>query len=203
MKNSTIDLRLIFGLIIAHVFMYITFQDKAIFWYMFTATMLILISYSISNEKIENQTSFIINLFYGTLSGIILYLLFWIGNYLIELFNLPFSKEITKLYKSFSPSQIWHYVVLLLIIVPGEELFWRSFVQKRLSNHMGTILSITVAALLYTTIQMYSGSFIHLFSALFAGVFWGALYAWKKSIPLIIISHLIFDLALFILFPLR
>jgi membrane protease YdiL (CAAX protease family) len=202
-KKFTIDYHLIIGLIIAHLFMHITFQDRAIFWYMFTATMLILISYSILHEKVDSESTFLTYGIYGILSGIILYVLFWIGYQLIDVFHLPFNKEISRLYARFSPTQIWHYIVLLLFIVPGEELFWRGFIQKRLSKSMGTTYSIILAAVLYASVQIYSDTFIHLLATLIAGVFWGALYAWKKSMPLVIISHLIFDLLLFILFPFR
>ena len=203
MKKFTIDYLIIIGLILAHLFMYITFQDKSIFWYMFTATMLILISYSILHEKIDDEVTFLAYSLYGLLSGIILYALFWTGNALINVFHLPFDKGISKLYNRFSPTQIWHYIVLLLFIVPGEELFWRGFIQKRISKYTGVASSILLAALLYASVQIYSGTFIHLVAAFVAGIFWGGLYAWKKSMPLVIISHLIFDLLLFILFPFR
>lgn len=203
MKKFTIDYRIIIGLILAHLFMYITFQDKSIFWYMFTATMLILISYSILHEKIDDEATFLTYSLYGLLSGIILYALFWTGNTLINVFHLPFDKGISKLYTRFSPTQIWHYIVLLLFIVPGEELFWRGFIQKRIARYTGVTSSILLAALLYASVQIYSDTFIHLIAAFIAGVFWGGLYAWKKSMPLVIISHLIFDLLLFILFPFR
>jgi uncharacterized protein len=183
--------------------MYLTFQDKKIFWYMFTATMLILISYAILNGKTEQPTSIIHNSLYGIISGILLFIIFWLGDALIQLLHLPFEKEVSSLYKAFAPVSLWHYIVLLLIIVPGEEIFWRGYIQKRLGNKMSATLSIVIATILYASIQIYSGYFIHIIAALFAGIFWGALYVWKKSMPLNIISHFIFNLCIFILFPLR
>ncbi|WP_234978421.1 CPBP family intramembrane glutamic endopeptidase [Bacillus tuaregi] len=203
MRKFPIDYRILFGLIIAHFFMYITFQDKAIFWYMFTATMLILMSYSILHEKSDQQASFFMYSIYGILSGMLLFALFWIGHFLIQFFQLPFKQEISKLYTSFAPKEIWHYIVLLLFIVPGEELFWRGFIQKRLSKFLNIRYSILVAALLYASVQIYSGFIIHAIAALIAGLFWGALYAWKKSLSLVIVSHLTFDVLLFILLPFR
>ena len=203
MKKLTIDYRLIIGLIMVHLFMYFTFQYPPTFWYMFTATMLIVMSYSILIEKMNHDTTFLTYSLYGMLSGLLLFSLFWMGNVLIEVLDLPFQKEITKLYKRFSPTHIWHYIVLLCFIVPGEELFWRGFVQKRLSKIIRKPSSILIAAVLYASVQIYSGTFIHIFAALVAGLFWGFLYDWKKSIPLVIVSHLIFDLFIFILFPFR
>ena len=203
MKKLTIDYRLIIGLVMVHVFMYSSFHKTSIFWYMFTATMLLLMSYSIINEKMEHETSFLTYSMYGIISGILLYSLFWVGHFFIDVLDLPFQKEVTKLYKLYSPTKIWQYVVLFCFIVPGEELFWRGFVQNRLSKFMNNSYSILIGAILYASVQIYSGTFIHIFSALFAGLFWGFLYSWKKSIPLVVVSHLIFDLFLFIAFPFR
>ncbi len=203
MNKIKIDYRVLIGIIIAHILMYLTFEDKAIFWYMFTGAMLILISYSIFNEKADVRTSFIKNTLYGILSGIILFIIFWLGNFLIEFFNMPFKKEITGLYKHFSPKSFWHYLTLLLIIVPGEEIFWRGFIQKRLERKLNVRFAIILSTLLYASVQIYSGYTIHIAAALIGGIFWGFLYSWKKSIRLNVISHIVFDFCLFILFPLR
>jgi len=202
-RKITIDYRILFGLILAHFFMYITFQDKAIFWYMFTATMLILMSYAILHEKSDQQASFLTFSVYGILSGLILFAFFWTGNFLIHFFHLPFNQEVSRLYLHFAPKQIWHYIVLLLFIVPGEELFWRGFMQKRMSKLMNVKYSVLLASVFYASIQIYSGYFIHILAALFAGLFWGALYAWKKSLSLVVVSHLTFDVLIFILLPFR
>ena len=38
-------------------------------------------------------------------------------------------------------------------------------------------------------------------AAIVAGLIWGALYEWKKSLPLVIVSHLVFVLLLFLILP--
>jgi uncharacterized protein len=203
LKKLTNDYRLIIGLIMVHLFMYFTFRNPSIFWYMLTATMLIVMSYSILSEKRNHDTTFLTDSLYGIFSGMLLFLLFWTGHFMIEILDLPFQREITKLYKRFSPTHVWHYIVLLCFIVPGEELFWRSFVQKQLSEYVPNPYSVMIAAALYASVQIYSGTYIHIFAALFAGLFWGFLYSWKKSIPLVVVSHLTFDLFIFLLFPFR
>lgn len=204
MNKLSIDIRLIIGLVIAHLLMYFTFQNKAIFWYMFTATMLLLMSYAIFHLKTDDKCSFLTYSIYGVTSGMVLFALFWLGNLLIDFFHLPFSSEISRLYRSFSPSQIWHYFLLFLFIIPGEELFWRGFVQKNLTaTKLNVKNGVIIAAVLYASVQLYSGYFIHFFAALIAGLFWGFLYAWKRSMHMLIISHLVFDLFIFVLFPFR
>lgn len=204
MNKLSIDIRLIIGLVIAHLLMYYTFHNKAIFWYMFTATMLLLMSYAIFHLKTDDKCSILTYSFYGVTSGIILFALFWLGNFIIDFFNLPLYNEISRLYRSFSPSQIWQYILLFLIIVPSEELFWRGFVQKKLSaTKLDIKYSVLIAAVLYASAQLYSGYFIHFFAALIAGLFWGFLYAWKRNMHMLIISHLVFNLFIFVLFPFR
>jgi uncharacterized protein len=201
LKKLATDYRLIIGFILANVLMYFTFDEKSVFWYIFTASLLFLISYSILNEELDDHASFFSFIIYGALSGFILFGLFWIGHSLIELLNLPFTKDIAKLYGRFSPSLLWHYIVLILVIIPGEEIFWRGFIQKRLLKYTNVTTGIIISAVLYASVHFYSSYWILVFAALIAGLFWGWLYAWKKSMPLVIVSHLVFDLFLFVIFP--
>ncbi|MBX9972179.1 CPBP family intramembrane glutamic endopeptidase [Cytobacillus firmus] len=201
MKSIAADVRFIGGILLAHLLMYFTFQDKSIFWYIFSASLLLLISYSIIMEEVEDKASFGTFITYGVLSGFLLYGLFWAGYSLFEILNLPLVNQVEKLYGRFSPSLIWHYIVLILIIVPGEEVFWRGFVQKRLMKLTTVKLSIILSSLIYSSVHFYSGYWMLAFAALIAGLFWGWLYAWKRSIPLVIVSHLIFDLLMFVLLP--
>ncbi|WP_019153006.1 CPBP family intramembrane glutamic endopeptidase [Robertmurraya massiliosenegalensis] len=201
--NWVKDHRLILGFFLAHLLIFFTFQDKNIFWYIFTATMLFLISYSIMHEEIEDQVPLFTYLSLGSLSGVILFACFLLGSLLIDLVNLPFAKEISRLYNRLSPTVLWHYIVLMLVIIPGEEIFWRGFIQKRIQKAANVTTAVIASSLLYASVHFYSGSFMLPFAALITGVFWGYLYAWKKSLPLVIVSHLIFDLFLFVIYPLN
>lgn len=202
LPKSLNDKKLILGFCLAHLLLYFTFLDKNIFWYTFTASMLFLISYSIFIEEIESQLSFLTYFFYGLVSGIILYCLFWLGNFMIDLANLPLAKDISQIYKRLSPSLLWHYIVLILVIIPGEEFFWRGLIQKRLlKNTLNIHFSVFLASFLYASAQVYSGSLMLPFAAFVSGIFWGYLYAWKQSLPLVIVSHLIFDLFLLVIYP--
>ena len=203
MKKFNADFRLIIGLIIAHLLMYFTFQDKAVFWYIFSASLLFLISYSILSEELNDEASFGSYLLYGIVSGLLLYGVFWAGYQLIDLLNLPFKKDVSKLYGRYSPSMLWHYIVLILIIIPGEEIFWRGFVQKRLLKFMNVPMAIVFSAILYASVHLYATHWILAFAALVAGLYWGFLYHWKRSMPLLIVSHLIFDLLLFVFLPFK
>ncbi|CAM3683587.1 CPBP family intramembrane glutamic endopeptidase [Mesobacillus zeae] len=203
MGNWVTDRRFYLGFVIAHLLLFFTFEDKTVFWYIFTASMLILISFSIIHESIDDNLPALSYFTIGILSGTALFLLFWAGNLVVDWTGLPLDRQITKLYRWFSPELAWHYIVLILIIAPGEEIFWRGFIQKRILESANASTSILVSALMYASVHFYSGQTALMLAALVAGLVWGSLYAWKRSIPLVVISHIVFDLLLFILFPLR
>jgi uncharacterized protein len=204
MKNRPyLDLRLIVGLIIAHGLMFFTFQDRAIFWYIFTGSLLILITYAMFQEAVDDELSFIKYISIGAISGLLLYFLFWVGVQAFDFLNLPFDKTINKLYRWFSPQLFWQYLALILVAAPGEELFWRGFIQKRMLRYFGAFGSIITGSFLYALVHIYSGTFILMLAAFISGIIWGTLYLWKKSMPLVIISHIVFDLMIFIILPFK
>ncbi|WP_075981118.1 CPBP family intramembrane glutamic endopeptidase [Bacillus massilinigeriensis] len=201
MKRCALDLRLIVGLLMAHLLILLTFQTTVVFWYLFTASMLFLISYSTFRDELDKEAPFFYALIIGLISGVILFAVFWVGNALIHWLHLPLQSQIETLYDTYSPKVAWHYIVLVLIIIPGEEIFWRGFVQRRLSKYLNFPTTVILSVLLYTSVQFYSGTLILPLAAMISGILWSMLYTWKKSVPLVIVSHLIFDLLLFILFP--
>ncbi|WP_059173726.1 CPBP family intramembrane glutamic endopeptidase [Bacillus sp. FJAT-27445] len=201
MLLEKIDFRLIGGFLLAHLLLYFTFQDKNIFWYIFPASLLVLTIWTILLEDVDDRISFIRYITTGIISGLLLYGLFFLGNSLIHFFKIPLGDNIAKLYKWFSPGQFWQYIALVLIAVPGEELFWRGFIQKRILRHHRASWSIFLSAAMYASVHIYSAEFILVFAAFVSGLVWGLLFAWKRSIPLVIVSHLVFNLLLFILAP--
>lgn len=203
MKKRPIDYRLIFGLIVAHFLLYFSFQDNSIFWYIFSASLLVLITYAMLQEKVDDDASFFKYISLGVVFGLLQYIIFWLGYHSFGILHLPFANSISRLYRWFAPSMFWQYLALVLVAAPGEELFWRGFVQKRLITYLGPLKSILVASLLYASVQIYSGTFILVFAAFISGLIWGVIYFWKKSMPLVIVAHLVFDIMIFIILPLK
>lgn len=202
MKKTFLDVRIIFGIILAHLLLFFSFYDKTIFWYIFSGSILILIIFAITQETALDQVSLAKYLPLGFLSGVLLYLLFWFG-YQVVVHVFPTSaRSVARLYRWYGPSLFWHYLSLFLVAVPGEELFWRGFIQRKFQKYFKPVFSIMAASLLYASVNLYSGSFLLVFSAFFSGFIWGLLYWWKKSMPLVIVSHLTFNLLMFVVVPL-
>ena len=201
MKKYYQDPRILIGLIIAHVLLYFSFHDKAIFWYIFSGSILVLIAYAMFQEEVDDELSFIQYLFLGAISGFLLDIVFWLGIRALDFLQLPHNRSIENLYKWFAPSLFWQYLALVLVAAPGEELFWRGFIQKRLLKNFTPTVSILTASILYASVHIYSGSFLLVLAAFLSGLVWGYLYFLKRSMPLVIVSHIIFDLMVFIILP--
>jgi membrane protease YdiL (CAAX protease family) len=201
MKKFFQDPRILIGFIIAHVLLFFSFHDRAIFWYIFSGSVLVLIAYSTFQEEVDDEVSFIQFILLGTISGFLLYFVFRAGIRGMEILQLPIDTSIKNLYNWYAPSFFWQYLALVLVAAPGEELFWRGFIQKRLSKYLNPAVSILSASILYASVHIYSGSFLLVLAAFISGFVWGYLYFFKKSMPLVIVSHIIFDLLIFIILP--
>ncbi|QIZ07268.1 CPBP family intramembrane metalloprotease [Priestia megaterium] len=201
MKKFFQDPRILIGFIIAHVLLFFSFHDRAIFWYIFSGSVLVLIAYSTFQEEVDDEVSFIQFILLGSISGFLLYFVFRAGIWGMEILQLPIDTSIKNLYNWYAPSFFWQYLALVLVAAPGEELFWRGFIQKRLSKYLNPVVSILAASILYASVYIYSGSFLLVLAAFISGFVWGYLYVLKKSMPLVIVSHIIFDLLIFIILP--
>lgn len=202
MFKKWMDFKLIGGIFFAFLLIYVTFDRKDVFWYLYTATLLFLISYTIINEHLDDEVPAKDYIKHGLWSGISLYLLFFAGNWIFSMMPGSLNDQVASIFKHFSFTFIWHYLVLIFIIIPGEEIFWRGFVLKRMARLLRPATAIVAAAVLNGAGFILSGYPVLALAAFVSGLVWGSLYMWKRSIPLVIFSHLTFDLLLLIIFPL-
>jgi len=138
----------------------------------------------------------------GLLSAFLLYLLFFAGNYLFrKWFNFAGS-GIEGVY-SFKGDAAGIRIALLMLIVigPGEELFWRGFLQRKLSSVTGKWIGLLLALILYTGVHIFTGNIMLILAALICGLFWGWLYQKYQSMVLNVVSHTVWDIVVFLLLP--
>jgi membrane protease YdiL (CAAX protease family) len=86
-------------------------------------------------------------------------------------------------------------------IGPAEEIFWRGLVQHELAAKYGAVFGYFVSSLLYAGIHIFALNFMLLMASLICGLFWGALFLKYKSVWPGIISHALWDVAIFVVFP--
>lgn len=196
------------SLIIAYILLSISFSNEKHIWFLLTISYLILILISLAKIKeLKNNTVINIkNIFkqlaIGIIFGIILYLICMFGQKLICILDIPLLNSLENLYEIVKPQYKWHYIVLFLIIIPGEELYWRGYIQKKLYKDMSFQKSIIYSTSLYSFAHIFSGSILLILTALFAGILWGYLYYKTNNILIPIVSHYVFNTFLLIIFPL-
>ena len=140
----------------------------------------------------------------GMLLAVFLWGVFWVGDKVSQWlfgFARPQVDAIYAIREGMNPALI--AALLLLIIGPAEELFWRGFIQKKMTAQWGANTGFVVATLCYTLIHIWSMNFMLVMSALACGVIWGGLYRLRPDwLPALIISHSLWDAAAFVVFPL-
>ncbi|WP_216829491.1 CPBP family intramembrane glutamic endopeptidase [Alkalihalobacterium elongatum] len=191
------------GLIVAHFLLWLSFAWQPLpFWVLFPFALLILIGIAILFVPIKLQPVSFSDYLLGLGTGFGLYILFALGKNLIEWLNLPFIEQLHSLYALVQPVEWWHYLMLFLIVIPGEELFWRGFVFQKVNEYVSPILAIIISSVLYASAHIYAGTFLLLVAALIAGPVWAYLYYRTQNINIAILSHSIFNLFLLVLLPL-
>lgn len=201
-KNKVI----IFSLIIAAILWFVIFVLKPFnFWIEMGVSILVLVMVALFSEK--NLISFrnvkLRHILIGIISAIILYFVFYTGN-IISGYLFPFKDaQISSVYSNRAQgSSLLIGVLLLFIIGPGEEIYWRGFIQKNLAKKFGENKGYIFATLLYAGVHIITFNFMLVVAALVCGIYWGWIYKKEKSLVPIIISHAIWDFTVFVLFPL-
>lgn len=144
------------------------------------------------------------HLFLGIGSMVFLYMAFWIGHFISTLI-LPFAADqIESIYAIKEGHNRWVIAALLIFVIgPGEEIFWRGFVQRRLSNKYGVLIGLIAATAIYTLVHIWSFNLMLLAAAALCGACWGFLFAATDKLWPCIISHALWDVVIFILLPIR
>jgi len=138
----------------------------------------------------------------GLLAAIALYGLFWLGNFCAAALFGWAPAQIDAIYAIRGQTHP-ALVGLLLVAVtsPGEELFWRGYIQKQAMLRFGSGRGTALAIALYSAVHLVSGNPMLVLAALVAGTFWSLLYLWRGTLTACIVSHSLWTLTVFILFP--
>ena len=178
------------------------------FWYTMTASALILIlmAWSIGRDSqfsIFNFQFSIRQLLLGIALAAALWGVFWVGDKLSSLMFGFARGQVDSIYGMKTGIQPWIIALLLLFIIgPAEELFWRGFVQQQLSLHWGENWGFVVTTAIYTLIHLWSFNFMLIMAALVCGIVWGGLYRLQpKWLPALVVSHAVWDACVFVVFP--
>ena len=137
----------------------------------------------------------------GVFTAILLYGIFYAGNSISRVL-LPFAGSgIQGVYGYKEGASVLRIGLLMIFLIgPGEELFWRGLIQRHWMERFGPVPGYLAAALIYALVHLSSGNIMLVLAAGVCGLFWGGLYLRYRSVTLLVISHTLWDLLIFLFF---
>ena len=90
---------------------------------------------------------------------------------------------------------------LAAVIGPAEELYWRGLVQEELTRRLGPVRGAAAAAAIYGGAHVATGNPTLVGAATVAGGAWSALAALGVPMPALVVSHVVWDIWIFLVRP--
>lgn len=180
------------------------------FWLTMTASALILTTLALvfSRDKQPRIEKPLWQVLYGIGIAIFLWGAFWIGDkasaWLFD-FARPEVDSIYSMKTGMPPAVI--AALLLVVIGPAEEFFWRGYVQRTMGKLLegrkfAKDIAFAVTTATYALVHIWSFNFMLVMAALVAGLVWGFLYRLNpKLLPALILSHALWDALVFVWMP--
>ena len=201
--------RLTFTILLATVLWTVMFSPWTAphvnFWWMMTGSACTLsVLASIFNPGWWKRLSFAPKqLFWGIAIAVALWGVFWVGDKLSQLMFDFARPQVDTIYGMKEGESPWLLTALMLFLIgPAEEIFWRGYIQENLSQRWNANIGFIITTAIYALVHAGSCNFMLTMAALVAGVVWGLLYRlFPQYFTAIIISHALWDVAVFIWFP--
>ena len=194
-----------FTLMLAVFFWFVTFSLQ---WFNFWLSMCIAVSIltalalHLGGSPFSRSDWNARAVFSGVAAAAALYAIFWLGNSLSQVLFQFAKPQIASIYGIRTQGEaVVMALILLFITSPGEEIFWRGFVQRRLVQHFGARSGWLLASAVYAAVHIASGNFMLTMAALIAGLFWGWLYQREQNLVPCIVSHALWTVTIFIWLP--
>jgi len=171
------------------------------FWVKIGFSVILICAYSVYWQKPKISLS-LSSVVIGLISAVILYGIFYLGYILSPCIVPGASTQVGGIYGMGLDTNKWLIFFLLLLITgPGEEIFWRGFLQENLMARYGNAVGFILTTFIYGSIHIFSLNFMLIMAAYVAGAFWGALYLWKRDLAMVIVSHSVWSAVIFAVFP--
>jgi membrane protease YdiL (CAAX protease family) len=198
------DRALPIGLAVAYAAFAATFRGRPErFWQRMTRTGLALAGIALVAEPVLRRTRIRArDLAAGIGSAAALYGIFRVGDRLARRLMPTGGDDIDEVYRLRRlRSRPELALRLALVIGPAEELFWRGLVQRRLAERSGRWRAAAVAAMAYAGAHVASENPTLVGAAGVAGAYWSALAAAGMPMGSLIVSHVAWDIWIFLLSP--
>jgi len=169
------------------------------------ATFLLMMLSLVINAETPARTFGKVNLsmiIYGVASGLLLYGFFYFGFQMLK--SAPFlAQGVSNVYELRLSKPTYAIAILLIFpIAPGEEIYWRGLIQRRLTEKSSPKAGLLLGAAAYALVHLPTLNPILIVTALIDGLVWGTIYQLTDSLVPGIISHVIWDILIFVVLPL-
>ncbi len=138
----------------------------------------------------------------GMVSAAGLYGVFQVGDRLARRILPSGSKDIASVYalRDMAPKPLIT-ALLVGVIGPSEELFWRGVVQEAFMGRFGRVRGTVAASAAYGGIHLVTGNLTLTGAAAVAGLYWGTEYAAQPDLGPLLASHIVWDIWIFLVAP--
>ncbi|MGN1211174.1 MAG: lysostaphin resistance A-like protein [Candidatus Cryptobacteroides sp.] len=139
----------------------------------------------------------------GVFTAALLWGIFWVGDKLSSLMFDFARGQVDTIYGMKEGENPYLLTALMLFVIgPAEELFWRGYVQRTLSGLLSPNKGFIVTTIVYALVHVASLNFMLVMAAFVAGAIWGIGYRFfPDRLGALVISHALWDCAVFIWFP--
>jgi uncharacterized protein len=192
------------GLVAAQAAFAATFRGpRERFWQRMTVTGLALGSLALLTSRPARQTRIgPTEVAIGLASAATLYATFRVGDSFARRFVPSGDAQIRDIYTLRTLRPKPEIAARLATIVgPAEELFWRGLVQEALMDRVGRWPGAALAAMAYGGVHIVTGNFTLFGAAGIAGTHWCALYAAGVPLGALVVSHVTWDVWIFLVQP--
>ncbi|MFA7327202.1 MAG: type II CAAX endopeptidase family protein [Candidatus Kapaibacterium sp.] len=202
------------GILIASFLWFIMFAEftgigdiihNTYFWIAMTISAASLAIFSVLTQKDSFKSLLKVNkklILIGLGHAILLYGLSRLGVFIAQNmfdFVVPQIEAIYTTKTQLDPLYIG--LLLIFIIGPSEEIFWRGFVQNKIGQISNPKKALIITTIIYSLVHIWAFNPMLLLAALVLGVHWGLLFYKYKSLVPGIISHALWDAMIFVFFP--
>lgn len=175
------------------------------FWEMMAGSALLLLSLAtlFAPAWWERLKFNLPNILFGVVVAVVLWCIFWLGDK-ISSWMFDFARpQVDLIYGIKEGESPWVLSLLLLLLIgPAEELFWRGYVQERMGKKWGLTRGYLIATACYTLVHVPSCNFMLVMASMVCGLAWGFLYRYfPDRFTGIVISHALWDAAVFVWLP--
>lgn len=138
----------------------------------------------------------------GVASAAGLYAIFQVGDRMARVVMPAGEEDIEKIYRLRTLAPRGRIAAALVgVIGPSEELFWRGLIGRAFVRRFGRVKGTVLASAAYGGTHLVTGNPTLAGAATVAGAYWGAEYALMPRLGPLLVSHILWDLWIFLVQP--